>query len=729
MSINNLRYTWPQISADADSSKIYGININNNNLIIKYKGPKSECNENCIKKAWVKADIPRGLKIIAYACGSGTCGAYGLKGKQSDVNIVNGLNEIIVPWVTTLNNTNTCQSSLTKPQKMNTFLNSIDGCIKAWKGEKYISIGGWGEGYTFSQKIAKNNPVYIPSIKPVKGYKAPIDKVYACFNETNKLCESHPTNKLIGGNQNWGYWCKKGDFNTGVSGESQGAIPCDGGTVNENPLNCWPNVEKNNNIDSFINYAITNNYAGIDIDYEAGGDIGNQPYNGWFMHTISRKAFLKGLKVVHAPLNNFFFNNKNWTSVNYDFSDVDITYKTESSTGYYCEKSGGYGNLLYNLHKKGHDLQNIFIQFYNNPPGPCEIDGSDYCVTSGGIGSINTTPGRYFTIGKGCSGGASFNSGTNQSTTTNLLQCNYSDKIDKGWAWKNANYKYSGEPDQYPKMSGQYAGDPIGHYVLQDNEWLTTNSEEDYLWAIDSFSDNNNTKKIKIGGILNLILVMLLAKSYQPNTTISLGTVPPGGGNSSNLSTQMVKDIYQHLMGLQNQIDKDIEDGTKQSPVLLYLMKKLYNNGRLRVQGDDINYWNTYWGGHPTSNTFCTKYPGYYNPNSKGDPSKKLFGGIGAWSIYWTELTNSSNNSNEISTNWLDGIKNIFHANTININSKENENKCKISTPSTSKGVCVLNTTKQGIWGDCKGIHTEELCNNTNDCKGDSGWCCKWKEE
>lgn len=765
MSINNLRYTWPNppvIDDIEDSPVIKAINITGGNLNIIYDGgsepPKPTGNCTTTKGAplpgtWKGVDtLPKGIKLIGYSCGGGTCGAYGLKGSSSDLNIINGIDELIVPWVTTLNPiNNTCltqNGAITDPSGMNKYLNSVKSCINQWGGEKYLSIGGWGEGYTFNQGLTKKGGGtlgghYTPEIMG-DDPNFPIKDVVACFNVTSELCISHPTNKLMSGDQNWGYWCGTKGLIQSENGKGQGAIPCDGGTVDQMPIDCWSGF-KPTSFGDFVNpttvagkltkYLIDNDYTGLDVDFEAGGDIGNQPFNGFYMcyysWAVSNYSVFaptnenqRNFNVVHAPLNNFFLDNKKWKCTKYDtffrndkgtnipiIPDGDFP---EANDTYYCEKGGGYGQLLFELHQQNVNLKNIFIQFYNNPPGPCDAsdDAQDYCVTCGNIGSIGEKAGKYITIGPACSGGASFNSGTNQAETTKLLQCNY--KEDKGsWAWQKAGYLYSGQDDQFPAMSGQYAGDPVGYYVKEDNPWLTISKEEDRNWSVSSYSDNKKSKPIQIGGIKNLILTMLLAKSYQPEATISLGTVPPGGGNSSNLSSQMVFDIYRHLINLQNSIDDQIKDnGVSES--LLCLMNKLLDAGRLSMKDMDETYWTKYWGGVPkqrggNGSGFCSRYPGY----DSDDISKKLFGGLGAWSIYWTELTPGADGSN-----WFENIKKFFNANQIDTST------CK----STGTGYCAKpNDQAQCGTAAFPSPGTKcTSCSNDGDCAGSAPYtyCC-----
>jgi hypothetical protein len=695
------------------SCNIKSININSNNLTISYACKVDPT------PAWTKADIPPGLNLVAYSCGAGECGSWGLQGKQSDVPLLNGIKEIIVPWVTTIKaGYNSCNSpsSLTYPVSMNTFLNNIKGCINDWKGKKYISFGGWGEGYTFVQAKHKTSQTdnYIPDIKEVDNSIGPIKSVYACFNrgKSNILCNSHPSTTITIDGSSWGYWCStKATLSETQTGTDQGAIACDGGTLTSNPSNCWPGVD--NLISTFLDYAqkAENKYDGIDIDYEPGGDVGNQPFNGYYLYEMSRQAKGRNLEIVHAPLNNFFFNNTNWTYVNYNFNE-SLVFNNTQSNGYQCEK-GGYGDLIYGLHKQQIYLDNIFIQFYNNPPSICDASATanDYCITSGNIGSIDNTPGKYYTIGTACSGGSDF---TTESGEIKLLQCNYSE--DKGsWAWQKAGYLYSGQPNQFPNMSGQYAGDPMGYYVKDDNPWLITSRSDDKPWQVSSFKDTSNSIDITLGGIKNTISVILMAKTYQPESRVSFGTVPPGGGNCSNLSTRMVKDIFEHFMGLQNKIDSEINNGTQVSTTLQGLMIDIYKGNRLRnIKNSD---WITYWGGPPTDlKTFCKKYPGYDN----NDMSYKLFGGIGAWSIYWTETAAGGTGGR----NWIQSIKDIFHVKGIDISQKA----CQL--PTGCVGECNNYCNYEPNWcyyGDrCTISSTEcpERVGKTAACQGDKGGTC-----
>ena len=716
---------------DDNTLKIKNVSISSNNLNITYSGsPVSNCNDDCITAAWKPDTIKTGHSIIGYACAE-PCGYWGITPDSSSTKMLNGLSEMINPWVTTLKSDNSCGTSLNKPDNMTKYLSGIKGCIEkdGWGGQTYISIGGWAQGYTFQQRLTKEFGDNIANPK-----KGPIKEVIGCFSSTDTVCSDHPSGKILpklsdGSNNNWGYWCfTKYGIQKNSTGLSQGGIACDGGTLTQNPSSCWDAID-NNLISQFISYAKSNNYDGIDIDYEPGGDVGNQPFNGYYLYEISYSANKNNnLNIVHAPLNNFFFDNPNWTCVNYSNLTGNINKKTElTSDGYKCEENGGYGHILFSLHQQHIYLNNIFIQFYNNPPGPCDATTTtNYCVTSGTIGAIKSENGKaeegnYYTIGNNphiesestgnnvsnaCSGGAGFIEGSNN---TYLLQCTYENE-EKEWAYKNAGYTYAGE--EHPNMSGQYVGDPLGVYVKDNNKWLATTREEDKLWLVPSYYDNgsNPTNGFNIGGIKNVISIMLLAKSYQPNAPISFGTVPPRGGNSNNLSTNMIKDIFRYLTGLQKTIDNDVKNNT-QSPILNYLMMNLYNNGRLRVEGMNESYWKLNWGGSPGTSSFCSKYPNYSTTMKESD---KLFGGVGAWSIYWTELAKESNNNN-----WLDGLKEVFSIEGLNEDELKGQ-ECKYSTGGGGGNTGTCNTQcapSECTWpgqctSECSGYYTKSTNSN-----------------
>ena len=104
------------------------------------------------------------------------------------------------------------------------------------------------------------------------------------------------------------------------------------------PIDCWSGF-KPTSFGDFVNpttvagkltkYLIDNDYTGLDVDFEAGGDIGNQPFNGFYMcyysWAVSNYSVFaptnenqRNFNVVHAPLNNFFLDNKKWKCTKYD---------------------------------------------------------------------------------------------------------------------------------------------------------------------------------------------------------------------------------------------------------------------------------------------------------------------------------------------------------------------------------------------------------------------------
>ena len=721
---------------------------------------------NEISKYWNKYNNGKmkGVEIITYSCGTGTCGNWSLKGSRSDLDLLNGCTQIINPWVTTINQydcatteldgdvANTCYRQPDKscaPNIMNTFLNDQSDCLNKWGGKKILSLGGWAEGYTFSQgKMEKAHPLgYIPESD------GPIKRVVPCFNSKEEICQDHPSTKILPPNSNWGYWCfTKSDIKLDKGGIEQGGTGCDGGSGDIAPEDCWNWFTNNDGSlieTDFINYAVDNNYWGVDVDYEPNGSIGNQPFNAWYIYRVSKLAKSKNLKLTMAPLQNFFIDNKNWDVVQYTGSEYD-NYKIESSNGYYCEKAGGYGNLLFELYKNKIDMYSIFIQFYNNPPSVCDATkgNNDYCVTCGTLGTVeNYGPdaqdlnkdsgegGKYYTIGPGCGGGVVTDGAVKD---FKLLQCNY--KEDKGnWAWQNAGFEYAGSVRE--NLTGSFCGDPMGNYIIDDNPWLITSREDDEPWLVETKGGIDQNQKMYLGGIKNTLMIMLMAKCYQPNSIIAYGTVPPEGGNCSNLSSAMVVDIFRHIYNLENEIKNDICTYHR-SPLLCSLMTELYSTGnRLRLPGmeidtpEGINYWVTNWGGIPNSNTFCSKYPGY-------ESGKLLFGGLGAWSTYWTEVNESGG------SNWIENIKNHFHTNKTDISQCYKGN---IPPPHPTKGTynvksgdtCYL--ISQKLCGNGN-LYKDVICNSstvcsnlqagttiTYDCKGCSGdtpvtninWCVK----
>lgn len=678
--------TAPHPSNVEDTTlKIKSISISSNNLNITYSGiPVAKCDDNCIKSAWIKANsVNPNTQLIAYACGT-PCGAWGIKANNESTRMLNGINEIITPWVTTLGSDNLCTktNSINTPDTISDYLNEIKGCIEKWQGTTYLSIGGWAEGYTFNQSTEPNTIVSYD--------KGPIKSQISCFDSNLEICQDHPSTKILTKGKNWGYWCfekSSTDIIVEKSGTYNKGIECDGGTLKQFPNSCWDIINDTKgsptSIEAILNYAKSKNYNGIDIDYEPNGSINNQAFDGYYIYKISYEAFNQFHNVVNAPLNNFFLDNSEWTFVNYNYFSEggDLKKNNKSEKGYRCEGPGGYGSILFNLHYNKIFLNNLFIQFYNNPPGLCDATTTtNYCITSGTTGEIDKQGGKYYTIGPACSGGSGkSNLGSDE---TILLQCNYKENKKtptspdaKGWAYENNGYTYSG--DTYPNMAGNYSGDPLGYFVEKDNPWLITTEEDDKLWQVESSYSNqksDNSDTFMIGGIRNTISIILLAKAYHPEALISFGTVPPSGGNSGNLSTKMIQDIFRYLNGLQNAIDNDIMQN-KQSPILNFLMMNLYKNNRLQfkpmienidptLNDDQVNsrvneYWKTYWGGVPGKSMFCTKYPGY---NKK----TKLFGGIGAWSVYWTELAKGSDNTDGTSSTWIESLKSIFDVTELN---------------------------------------------------------------
>ena len=623
-----------------------------------------------IGKYWnkYKGGQMKGVEIITYACGTSTCGSWALKGSESDLELLNGCSQIIVPWVTSINQegkgvlANTCYKSSDKasyPTKMNELLKAQSNCIEKWGGKKILSLGGWAEGYTFSQDYMKiNDPDgYIPNAE------GPIKRVIPCFNSKAAICQDHPSTKILPPGNNWGYWCfTKNNINIAMKGGVQGGVGCDGGTGDIPPEDCWNWFAENKGSllqNKFIDYAVSNNYWGVDVDYEPNGSVGNQPFNSWYVYKTSKLANAKNLYLTMAPLQNFFIDNRYWDVVQYSGSEYE-TYKTTSSKGYYCEKAGGYGNMLFELYKNGIDMYSIFIQFYNNPPTVCDatVGNSDYCVTCGTLGTVvNYGPdatilnkddpdgegGKYYTTGPACGGGVVTRG---EVTDFKVLQCNYSE--DKGnWAWQKAGYEYTGGVNN--NLTGSFCGDPVGNYIKDDNPWLTTSRVDDEPWLVSSKGGKDENVPMQLGGIKNTVMVMLLAKCYQPNSIIAYGTVPPEGGNCANLSSTMVLDIFKHIYNLENEIKNDICNNSK-SPLLCFLMTELYDGGRLRMPRMNSDYWNTNWGGSPHTAGFCTKYPGY-------DKNKYLFGGLGAWSTYWTEVKESGTGT---AKSWIENIKDEF---------------------------------------------------------------------
>jgi len=678
---------------------------------------------NEIDKYWKKYQnkIPKGIEIITYACGTGTCGDWSLKGTKSDLTLLNGSTQIINPWVTTIDQddcrtgtgtdqltANTCYRMGDKscpPSKMNTFLNEQNVCIKSWGGMKILSLGGWAEGYTFSQEKTKehHSKGYTPTAK------GPIKRVIPCFDSNETICQDHPSTKILPQGSNWGFWCfTKSDIDINMAGGPQGGVGCDGGSGDIPPEDCWNWFTENNGSllqTGFIDYALTNNYEGVDVDYEPNGSVGNQPFNSWYVYKTSKLAHANNLKITMAPLQNFFIDNRYWDVVQYSGSEYE-TYKTTSSNGYYCEKEGGYGNMLFELHKKGIDMYSIFIQFYNNPPTVCDatVGNSDYCVTCGTLGTVvNYGPdattlnkgdpdgegGKYYTIGPACGGGVVTDG---EVSDFKVLQCNYSE--DKGnWAWQKAGYEYTGSVNN--NLTGSFCGDPVGNYIKDDNPWLTTSRVDDEPWIVPSLGGKDEKIPMQLGGIKNTLMVMLLAKCYQPNAIIAYGTVPPEGGNCANLSSTMVLDIFKHIFNLENEIKTDICNNGK-SPLLCLLMTELYDGGRLQVSGMDSDYWNKNWGGRPHTPGFCTKYPG-------SDKNKYLFGGLGAWSTYWTEVKETGQQNKK---SWIENIKDEFDITETDIS------QCyKGSSPSPSPTYPTKGTYKVKSGDICFNI-AEKLCGN-----------------
>lgn len=720
---------------------------------------KSSNNINEMSRYWkrYKGDIPKGIEIITYSCGSGTCGDWALKGTESDLELLNGCTQIINPWVTTIDQSdcrptgnpsksellleNTCYTEPNKtcaPSKMNTFLEKNESCIKAWGGKKILSLGGWAEGYTFSQERMKEDDPkgYVPADS-----NGPIKRVVPCFDSTETICSDHPSTNILPKGKNWGYWCfTKSDIDLNKTGIEQGGVGCDGGTGNYNPEDCWNWLAVEGVLqDKFINYATNNNYTGVDVDYEPNGSLPNQPFNAWYVYNVSKLASNKKLDITMAPLQNFFIDNKNWDVVQYEDGNYD-TIKYNSSNGYYCEKAGGYGNALFSLHQKGIHFYSIFIQFYNNPPSVCDatVGNENYCVTCGSLGTvkaygpkastINTDTnyagkgGLYYTIGDGCDGGVVTKG---QSTDFKLLQCNYSE--NKGdWAWQKANYHYAGEKGN---LTGSFCGDPMGNYIKDSNTWLTISRKDDEPWHVKSKGGKNNEEPLILGGIKNTIMIMLLAKSYQPNAIIAYGTVPPQGGNCSNLSSNNVIDLYRYLFNLENEIKNDICSNSK-SPLLCELMTELYNGNRLRMAGMDDNYWTKNWGGKPNTDKFCTKYPG-------SEEGKLLFGGLGAWSTYWTEEKESNNKT------WIENIKDDFGIKPFNISSCNKAcDGIKYTIPdcydNTSCHKFIENVCGNGNQYKGSICNSEEICQNNlksgqtityccdpSNCKGTNTLCSK----
>jgi hypothetical protein len=703
-----------------------------------------DCDNACISRHWqsYESKIPKGVEIITYACGTGTCGDWALKGVRSDLDLLNGCTQIINPWVTTIDqfdcrtepevpltteqkeaadlSSNTCYTKsdmICQPNIMNTYIKAQHSCIKKWGGKTILSLGGWAEGYTFSQaKMKKENKGYKPDAE------GPINYVYPCFNSSEPICQDHPSTKLLPGSENWGYWCFKGDsIDTTKSGSSQGGVGCDGGPGDSPAQDCWnwltvPGMMENH----FIKYAVDNNYDGIDVDYEPNGSVGNQPYNTWYMYTASTLANQKSLDITMAPLQNFFLDNANWDYVPYTGTEYS-TFKHDGQKGYKCEGPGGYGNMLFTLYKENVNLHSIFIQFYNNPPSVCDATkgNENYCVTTGSLGTIeNYGPdatsmnikagvgGKYYTLGPGCGGGTVDKGDKND---FKLLQCAYEGEEDT-WGWKKAGYRYTGMDN--PNLAASFCGDPLGYYTKGDNTWLTTKRVDDEPWMITSLSGLNKTTTIQMGGIKNTLMVMLLAKAYQPNAIIAYGTVPPGGGNCSNLSSNMVLDLFKHIFNLESEIKKDLCNSGK-SQLLCTLMNELYNNGRLHIDGMDDAYWGEWWGGTPGTKKFCTKYPGY-------DKGKFLFGGLGAWSTYWTE----EHEGGAGNKTWIQNIKEFFNAHeatSAELDACYNSGPAPTHSPSNKVGYCVYKNSNGYDIPKC-----DEMCNSSSECTGNNPQGC-WR--
>ena len=691
------------------------------------------------------------IELITYACGTGNCGHWSIDNSCKSAELLNACTQIINPWVTTIRQSN-CEKSdvnacyskgpedggICYPTDMTTFLNTdLKDAIADpnWNGKTILSLGGWAEGYTFVQGDLTD-----------KAYKAsakgPVTWIYPCLGSDKEICSDHPSKKLPG-HSDWGYWCFKGDepidTKAGLDQPPNVGKPevCDSGTGNIPPENCWGWLNSKSVLEKyFIKYAYDNGYTGVDVDYEPNGNVENQPFNSWYMRTVSVLAKEKGisetnqtLDITMAPLQNFFLDNKEWNYVEYDYSDIkaDIPFSTTSKKGYTCEGPGGYGNMLFNLYKNGIDLYSIFIQFYNNPPTICDAseNASDYCVECGSLGAVENfggdeinkggprEGGKYYTIGPACGGGDIFDG---SDMIHKVQQCNYEE--DKGtWAWQKAGYHYGGSVD--PKLKGSFCGDPMGYYAKNDNPWLNTTKAGDEPWLINSIvkksTDGLKGEPIKLGGVYNTILIMLMAKCYQPNAIIAYGTVPPSGGNCGNLSATMVIDLYKYLLSLQYEIRNEICNNGR-SNILCYLMTQLINNSRLKLMPDsDTDYWNKNWGGPPNNkNKFCSKYPGY--------PDQLIFNGIGAWSTFWTEISPGSSDT----SNWIKTIKDGL--NIKGLTPTELNKYCNKSDDTPSSGVKAYKVQTGDI--GCENIinklcgsgtgnkYKQIVCNGENVCNG-----------
>ena len=114
--------------------------------------------------------------------------------------------------------------------------------------------------------------------------------------------------------------------------------------------------------------------------------------------------------------------------------------------------------------------------------------------------------------------------------------------------------------------------------------------------------------------------------------------------------------------------------------ILQYLLTTLHENGRLTDMFEIYNdptpinvnektekdYWAKWWGGSPDKKAGSYSTCGSTYPNYKKDmkQSDKLFGGIGAWSIYWTEIASTAGVGDE-KNYWLKNLKEIFHINDV----------------------------------------------------------------
>ena len=247
-------------------------------------------------------------------------------------------------------------------------------------------------------------------------------------------------------------------------------------------------------------------------------------------------------------MQNFFLDNKEWNYVEYDYSDIKSDIPCQQQVRKDILVKGQVVMVICCLIYIKMVLIYIVYSFNSviiHQLCVMQVKMHRLLIECGLLGAVENfggdeinkggprEGGKYYTIGPACGGGDIFD-GTNMEYK--IQQCNYEE--DEGnWAWQNAGYHYGGSVD--PKLKGSFCGDPMGYYAKDDNKWLNTKRSEDLQWLIET--KDNSSNDIKLGGIYNTILIMLMAKCYQPNAIIAYGTVPPAGGNC-NLSATMVID-------------------------------------------------------------------------------------------------------------------------------------------------------------------------------------------